>query len=86
MNRSSLKAYLAIMSYLCSLPSAWFVAAAARRERKVGTTQGAILPNGKGIPGKPGFTESATENNRPDLVGIRVKTRGKSPRLRMVTF
>ncbi len=34
-------------------------------ERKVGTTQSTILPNGK-VPRKDGVTESAAENNRPD--------------------
>ena len=53
------------------------------RRRKVGTTQGAILPNGKVLP--LAGTESATENNRPASRGVRVKTWGKSPRLPVVT-
>jgi len=51
--------------------------------RKVGTTQGTILPNGKASP--LARTASATENNRPASGGIRVKTWGKSLRGRLVT-
>jgi len=36
-------------------------------ERKVGTTQSTILPNGK-VPRKDEVTDSATENNRSDLL------------------
>ena len=38
--------------------------------RKVRATQGIALPNGKGIER---FTESVTENYRPDEFGVRVK-------------
>jgi hypothetical protein len=51
--------------------------------RKVGTTQGAILPSGKASP--QAGTASATENNRLALGEIRVKTWGKSPRVMVVT-
>lgn len=68
-------------------PAARSAASASVRERKVGTTQGAILPNGKGDPRlRGGLTASAAENNRPDLIGTRVKMWGKSPRLTMVTW
>ena len=59
----------AYLLYLCKQPAACS-AASALRGRKVGTTQSAILPNGKACHRASGdLTASAAENNRPPAGG-----------------
>ena len=68
-------------SYLCHGDNLFYRIPACPRVRKVRTTQSAILPNGKVLRLNTVGTASATENIPSRCFGIRVKTRGKSPRL-----
>jgi hypothetical protein len=70
-----------IFSYLCSGDNLFYRIPACPRVRKVRTTQSAILPNGKVLRLNTVGTASATENIPSRFGVIRVKTRGKSPRL-----
>lgn len=67
-------------SYFCTGDNLFYRIPACPRVRKVRTTQSAILPNGKVLRLNTAGTASATENIPSRFTGIRVKTRGKSPR------
>ena len=71
---------LTIFPYLCLGDNLFYRTPACSRVRKVRTTQSAILPNGKVLRLNTVETASATENIPSRFTGIRVKTRGKSPR------
>ena len=70
-----------IFLYLCPGDNLFYRIPACPRVRKVRTTQSAILPNGKVLRLNTVGTASATENIPSRFGVIRVKTRGKSPRL-----